>query len=203
MKIYWCPRTRASRVVWMLEELGRPYERVYVDIRAPGPRDPEFLAASPMGKVPALADGPVTVADSAAICLYLADRYASGTLAPAIDDPSRGRFLYWIMYAPGVFEPAMAEKFSGLPAKRQTHGWGDFPAMIATLEAGLAAGPWIMGDTFTAADVLLGSSVAFLRMFGGLPDSPVLSAYADRCVERPAYRRAMALDEQADAPAGT
>lgn len=195
MKLYWCPKTRAVRAVWMLEELGLPYERVLVDIRDESATpDAGFLAASPMGKVPALEDGEVRLAESAAICLYVADRYAGGRLAPALDDPDRGRFLYWMFYTPAVIEPAMSEKFSGAAGNRFSSGWGDFPTMIATLEAGLAEGPYILGERFSAADVLLGSSAVFMRTFGVLPESKTLEAYADRCLERPAYQKAIALD---------
>ena len=89
MKFYWCPKTRSSRVAWMLEETAVPYEREFIDIRSAEEKPAEFLAASPMGKVPAIADGEVRMAESAAICLYLADRYASGRLAPAIDADER------------------------------------------------------------------------------------------------------------------
>ena len=196
MKLYWCPKTRAVRAVWMLEELGEPYERVFIDIRDPErPQNEGFDLASPMGKVPALADGKVHLAESAAICLYVADRYASGQLAPALDDDDRGRFLYWMFFTPGVVEPAMSEKFSGAEANRFSHGWGDYDTTLATLESGLETGPWLLGERFTAADVMVGSSVVFLRQFGILPESPALHAYADRCLERPAYERAMALEE--------
>jgi glutathione S-transferase len=196
MKLYWCPRTRAVRVVWILEELGAEYERIPVDIRDPeGRRDPEFLATSPLGKVPALEDNGVQVADSAAICLYLADRYGAGRLAPATDDPDRGRFLFWMFFAPGAVEPAMAEKAGGWAPNRGAHGWGDFDAVIGALENGLSRHPWILGASFSAADVMLGSSVVFLRAFGMLPASPMLEAYADRCLARPGYQRALALDE--------
>lgn len=197
MKLYWCPRTRASRIVWMLGELGLQFDLLRVDIRDPEARDdPRFRAASPLGKVPALEDGPVTVADSAAICLYLADRYGAGELAPAIDDPRRGRFLYWMFYSPGTMEPAMAEQAGGWASNSGAHGWGDFDRMIRTLEQGLGAGPWLLGERFSAADVMVGSTAAFMRMFGLLPASPTIGAYVDRCCERPAWRAAQALDEQ-------
>ena len=195
MKLFWCPKTRASRALWMLEEAGVPYERVFVDIRDPSkPRDPDFAAASPMGKVPALSDGDARMADSAAICLYVADRYAPGRLAPRTDDPARGRFLYWMFFAPGAIEPAMMEKFTNQKVDRRSSGWGDFPTMIATFEKGLGAGPWIMGATFTAADVMLGSSAQFMKAFGILKDSAVLDAYVERCLARPAFQRALAAD---------
>jgi len=195
MKLYWCPRTRASRAVWMLEETGLDYERVLVDLRSPGySPPPDFLAASPMGKVPALEDGDARLADSAAICLYLADRYSPGVLAPAPDEPTRARFLYWMFFAPGSMEPAMAEKMGGWQPNRGAHGWGDFDTMTRTLETALADGPWLMGERFSAADVMVGSTAAFMKMFGILPDSECIGAYVERCLERPAYRRARELD---------
>lgn len=196
MKLYWCPRTRSSRIVWILEELGAEYELVPVNIRDPEARaEPGFRAASPMGKVPALDDGGIRVADSAAICLYLADRYGREQLAPPVDHPDRGAFLFWMFFAPGAIEPAMAEKAGGWTTNRGAHGWGDFDSMIATWEARLADRPWILGDTFSAADVMLGSSAVFLRTFGMLPPSPALNAYADRCLDRSAYRKALDLEQ--------
>ena len=202
MKLYWCPQTRSSRAVWMLEEAGVDYELVHVDITKPE-RTAEHLAASPMGKVPALEDGEVRMWDSAAICLYVADRYASGRLAPALDDPLRARFVHWLIYSAAMIEPAMFE--SGLrsvvPEEQQAEafhpgrlGWGSFARVIEVWEDGLGDGPFILGDEFSAADVMLGSSAVFLRMFGMLPESPVLEAYADRCMARPAFRKAQAAE---------
>lgn len=190
MKLFWAPQTRAQRVIWMLEEAGIDYEMERVQLGGPDLGD-EFLAASPMGKVPAIADGDVAMAESAAICLYVADRYCSGLLAPAIDDPLRGRYLYWTLYTPAVVEPAMSEKFNKVEANRQRSGWGDFELMIETWDNALDDRDWIVGDRFMAADVMLGSSAIFLRMFGMLPESRNLDAYADRCMERPAYERAL------------
>ena len=193
MKLYWAPQTRSTRALWMLEELGRDYELEEVAIRSPERQDSnEFRAASPMGKVPALVDGDAKLAESAAICLYLADRYASGHLAPALDDPQRGKFLYWLMYTPAVIEPAMSEKANDVAPNRGRSGWGDFDLMITTLEQGLGEQDWIQGD-FSAADVMLGSSVVFLRMFGMLPESAALNAYAERCLARPAYQKAIEI----------
>jgi len=197
MKLYWCPQTRSTRALWMLEEAGVAYEFERVDIQNPERRNTEeFLEASPMGKVPALVDGEVRMSESAAICLYVGDRYGPGMLAPAIDDPARGKFLYWLMYTPAVIEPSMSEKFNGVEPNRHRSGWGDFELMIETLERGIADRRWILGDTFTAADVMLGSSVVFMRMFDMLPASEVLSAYADRCLARPAYQRAIEINDK-------
>ena len=196
MKLFWSPQTRSTRALWILEEAGVDYERELVDIQDPKRENTaEFLEASPMGKVPALVDGDVSMSESAAICLYVADRYAPGTLAPAVDDARRGKFLYWLMYTPAVIEPSMSEKFNGVDTNRYRSGWGDFDLMIETLEGGIDGKNWILGDTFTAADVMLGSSVVFMRMFDMLPASEALEAYAERCLARPAYRRALELNE--------
>ena len=196
MKLFWSPQTRSARAVWLLEEAGVQYERVFVDIRSPDRQDSdEFLVASPMGKVPALIDGEVSMSESAAIALYVSDRYCSGSLAPAIDDDSRGKFLYWVMYTPAVIEPAMSEKFNKVEPNAVRSGWGSFDLMIETLESALRDKQWLLGDQFSAADVLVGSSVVFMRMFDMLTDSAVLNDYADRCLARPAYIRALALEE--------
>ena len=196
MELFWSPQTRSSRMVWMLEEAGVDYEIEPVDIRAAvRVVSDEFRLASPMGKVPALVDGDVLMSESAAICLYVADRYCSGELAPAIDDPARGKFLYWIMYTPAVIEPAMSEKVNEIEPNSVRSGWGSFDLMVQTLESALEGKTWLLGDQFSAADVMVGSSVAFLRMFEMLPDSEILNAYADRCLARPAYQKALSLEQ--------
>ncbi|HKJ17127.1 MAG TPA: glutathione S-transferase family protein [Xanthomonadales bacterium] len=195
IRLYWCPQTRAARALWLLEELGQPFEVAQIDIRDEASRsDPDFRKASPMGKVPAISDGEVHLSDSAAIALYLADRYPEAGLAPAVDSHLRGQYLYWMVFTPGVIEPSMAERFGGWEPKPAQHGWGSFDAMIETLTSGLETGPWLLGEKFSAADVIVGSSVNFLKMFGILPDSEILGAYVDRCLARPAYQRAMARE---------
>ena len=191
MKLFWAPQTRSTRAIWMLEETGVDYELELVDIRAADRQDSrEFLAASPMGKVPAIVDGDAAMSESAAICIYLADRYGKGNLAPAVDDAQRGKFLYWTLYTPAVIEPAMSERFNKIEPNRGRSGWGDFDFMIQTFDEGLADREWILGDRFSAADVMLGSSAVFLRMFDMLPDTKNIGHYADRCLARPAYQKA-------------
>lgn len=196
MQLYWSAQTRSSRLVWMAEEAGVDYQIVPIDIRKPDePRPPEFIKASPLGKVPALSDGNVHMAESAAMCLYLAERYAPGRLAPAPDDDQRGDFLFWLFYTPAVIEPAMTEHARELEPNHMQSGWGSFASMIEQWSARMADREWVLGSEFSAADVMLGSSATFLRMFGMLPeDATALSAYADRCLARPAYAKAMALE---------
>ncbi len=198
MKLFWCPQTRSQRALWLLEEAGVDYERVLIDIRNPSSlRDPDFAKASPMGKVPAIADGEAMLADSAAIAMYVADKYPNTGLAPATDDPARAAYYWWMVFTPGVIEPAMAEKFSGAEPNQMRNAWGSFDSMIATFENGIGEGPWLLGDKFSAADILCGSSACFLKQFDMLPDSKTLEAYAERCMARPAYQRAAELSAAA------
>jgi glutathione S-transferase len=195
MKLYWCPKTRAIRALWMLEELGVPYERVLIDIRDPAAKaDPAFRAVSPMGKVPALEDGMARLWDSGAICAYLADQYPNEGLAPPIGSADRGAYLQWLLYTNSVIEPAMGEKFSNAPASAAAHGWGSFELMLNVLRGALSRGPWILGERFSAADVLLGTSCHFMRQFKILENEPDLFGYVNRCMARPAFQRATALE---------
>jgi glutathione S-transferase len=191
MKLYWCPKTRAMRALWMLEEAGAPFERIHIDIRNPESKNnPEFRQASPHGKVPALVDGPVRINDSGAICAYVADAYPQAGLAPPIGDPKRGAYLQWLMFTNSNIEPAMMEKFSNLAPNASAHGWGDYASTMSSLREGVRAGPWILGERFSAADVMLGSAVYFLDLFKILGDEPLLKAYLDRCLARPALQKA-------------
>ncbi len=192
MRVFWAPQTRSQRIVWMLEEAGIDYEMEAVDIRGENREDTtEFLAASPMGKVPAIVDGDVAMSESAAICIYVADRYSMGTLAPAVEDPQRGKYLYWVLYTPAVVEPTMSEKIHQVETNRFSSGWGNFDLMIETWDNALEGREWILGDQFTAADVMLGSSAIFLGMFNMLPETRNIGAYGERCLARPSNQRAM------------
>ena len=185
---YWAPRTRSGRMFWLLEEISQPYQLQLVDIRSdPRPQIPEFDAASPLRKVPAIRDGAVTVADSAAIALYLGDRYASGTLAPAFDDPLRGEFLYWMFYVPSALEPAMIEKIAQLEPRPQVYAWGSFDRMIEAIEARLQGRDWLVGEAFTLADLMVCSGLQAMANFRLLELSETQSAYIKRCRARPAH----------------
>src|SRR5687768_18131455 len=109
-----------------------------------------------MGKVPVLVDGDAVVTESAAIALYLADRYASGRLAPALDDPRRGTYLRWTLFAPSVIEPGSMAKVAGWQFKPGQAGWGEHEAMMNAIEAAVSPGPFLLGDMFSIADVVFG-----------------------------------------------
>ncbi len=195
IRLYWSPQTRSARALWALEEVAQKYEVVPIHIRAEDRRDPKgFLAASPLAKVPALDDDGVMVADSAAIALYLAERYAPGALASKPNGPSRGAFLYWLFFTPSVIEPAMAEKFAKLEPNPTAYAWGSFDRMVTAMETRLEGREWVAADRFTMADLMLAGSIQFMSMFGVLEPSAVLKTYMDRCLARPAYARAMERD---------
>lgn len=195
MQIYWAPRTRSLRALWLLEEIGCPYERVLVDIRSGAQDEPTFRAINPMGKVPALADGEARVAESGAICAYLADRFPEAELAPSPGDPLRGRYLQWLFFAAGCLEPAFLQRAAGLELSPVTAGWSSAERVSEVLERALSGGPWILGERFTAADCLLGTDIAFgIQVMRALEPRPAFTAYVERCDARPARQRALAID---------
>ncbi len=195
MKLYWCQNTRAFRIAWLLEESGLKYERVAVDIRDEKSKDSAaFRAVSPLGKVPALEDGPARLCDSGAICIYVADQYPETHLGPPVGHPDRARFLQWVTYTNSVIEPSMAEKFAKLEPRPANYGWGSFDLMLSTLQSELSTKDWILGERFSAADVLLGTSASWLMQFGLHSGDDTIAAYVARCKARPAWQRAHAFD---------
>jgi glutathione S-transferase len=179
----------------MLEEAGCAYERVLINIYAGAQSDPAYRAINPMMKVPALTDGDACVAESAAICAFVAERVPQAGLAPPVGDPVRGRYLHWLFFAAGCIEPAFAQKMTGLTINPVAAGWGDFDRVVGTLETGLTPGPWILGEEFSAADVMLGSDIHFgVNLLKVIEPRPVFVAYLERCAARPAFQRAQAID---------
>jgi glutathione S-transferase len=191
MQLYWSPRSRSFAALWLLEETGQPYERVLTDISTGAQRNIEYLAINPMGKVPALKDGEVALAESAAILAYVAERYPEARLTPPIGDPKRARFLYWLFFVPGCIEPAMVQIATKLEMSSVAAGWGDAKRVFDVLDTALANGPWILGENFSAADVALGAALNFsVRLFKMVPSRASFDAYLARCVARPAFQRA-------------
>jgi glutathione S-transferase len=195
MKLYWSRNTRAFRIAWLLEESGLTYERITIDIRDENAKNgPAFRAVSPLGKVPALEDGPARLSDSGAICIYVADQYPETHLGPPVGHPDRARFLQWVTYTNSVIEPSMAEKFAKLEPRPSSYGWGSFDLMLSTLQSELSKKEWILGERFSAADVLLGTSTSWLMQFGLHSGDDAIAAYVARCKARPAWQRAHAFD---------
>jgi glutathione S-transferase len=194
MQLYWSPRTRSFTALWLMEETGQPYERVLTDISTGAQKTPDYLAINPMGKVPALKDGDATLAEAAAICAYVAERYPEAKLAPPLGDPQRAKYLYWLFFMPGCIEPAMMQIATKIEISPVSAGWGDATRVFDVLDNALTKGPWILGENFSAADVAIGAALNFsVRLFKMVPARPSFDAYIARCTARPAFQRAQKI----------
>jgi glutathione S-transferase len=201
MKLYHAPQTRSVRPRWLLEEIGAPYELVTLDMSKGEHKSAEYLQIHPHGAVPALVDGEVRIFESAAICLYLADKFPDKHLAPAVGTAARAYYYQWVLYTMATLEPPVVEVFMhtvALPEAQRSapaaeNGRAKFAACAAVLTQALAGRPYILGEEFSAADVMVGSTMAWCQMMGLLNGYPVLEAYAQRCAARPALQRAQAM----------
>jgi glutathione S-transferase len=194
--LYHHPYSRAAGTVWMLEEVGVEYELRFVDIMTGAHKAPAIIELNPMGKVPILVDGETVVTESAAIGIYLADRYASGRLAPALDDPARGTFLRWSFFSPSVIEPGAMARMAGWDVKASQAGWGTHDAMVAAMESALARGPFLLGEKFSMADVIFGGTLSYMLTVKMLEPTSAFTGYAERLNARPALQRAEARNAE-------
>jgi glutathione S-transferase len=193
--LYHSPASRAFTAYWMLEELGVPFDVQTVDIRKGQQKHPEYLKLNPAGKVPTVTDGQAVISENPAICIYLADRYGYGRLAPRIEDPRRGEYLKWMVYSTAAVEPVRALHSAGmaLPPARQGEygpGFGDFEDVIRVLRTTLDGRRYFLGGEFSAVDVMLGSVISVSLYNGELPKDPVFEDYNARLTCREAYQRA-------------
>ena len=190
------PKTRSTRFIFLLEELGAPYQIKRVTMRrsdGTGTVDP--VNPHPHGKVPVIADDGVIVFESPAITLYLTDRFPQKHLGPQVGEPGRGTYLSWLSYYTGVLEPAFMSKFMQVEVPRGTAGWVAVEEAMAAVMQLLSHGPYLLGEHFSAVDVLYGTTFAMFGQSPLLPKSAVLDAYVQRVVSRPAFARAQALDD--------
>ncbi len=185
--------SRSSSVHWLLEEIGEPFELHLVP--PGGTRAPEYLAVNPMGKVPTLRHGKVFITEAPAICLYLADAFPKAGLAPAVGEPGRGPYLQWMVFSTACLEPALIDAMLQRPAgPPNALGWGSLEQTLATLETTLAAGPYLLGERFSAADVMIGSELIWGMAIGQIDKRDAFTAYSERLQARPAQAKAMAKD---------
>ena len=191
--LYHRPNTRSTRFIFLLEELAAPYEIRLVTTRtrdgggAVDPANPH-----PHGKVPAISDDGVVVFESAAIALYLTDKFPQSRIGPLPGEPGRGAYLSWLAHYAGQFEPAFVSKLMGWQVPRGTAGWVAADELMPVLIARLTEGPYLTGERFSAVDVLYATSFALFAKSPLLPKSRVIEEYVQRVVARPAFARAMA-----------
>ena len=194
LTFFHAPQTRSGGVLILLEELGASYTLHLLNMKAGEQRQPAYLAVNPMGKVPALMHGDALVTEQVAVYLYLADLYPQAGLTPAIGDPLRGPFLRWLAFYGSSFEPALVDKSQGHAPPPAMAPYGDYDTTLKTLSDQLARGPYLLGERFTAADVLWGTALAWTTMFKLVPETRVIKAYIERVNARPAFVRAKAKD---------
>lgn len=193
--LYHAPGTRSFRVLWMLEELGVPYELQMLDLEQQEQKSAPFLELNPMGKVPTLVDGTTKLTESAAICAWLADRFPEKGLAPAMDATARPDYLRWMFFAPGCVEPAFTEKLNNYATDPRQAAWGSFDDVIATIGPAVDQGRYLLGKAFCAADIMVGSVVRW-GVFAGLVSDPALLGYNERLGKRSAHQLACEIDSE-------
>ena len=198
LTLYHAAPSRSSIVRWMLEEIGEPYDIHLLSLSKGDNRAPDYLGVNPMGKVPALRHGDVIITEASAICTYLADEFPRARLNVPVGDPRRGPYLKWLFFGPSCIEPAMMDR--AFPrreeARRGALGYGDFDTVMNVVAQAVSGGPYILGDQFTAADVVIGSGLRFGMMFKLLPERAEFTAYTARLAQRPALQRVEAKDKE-------
>ena len=193
--LFHAPNSRSGAARILLAELGAPYDLHVLNLKKNEQRAPAYLAVNPMGKVPAIRHGDALVTEQPAVFIYLADLFPQAGLAPVLGDPLRGPYLRWLAFYGSSFEPAITDlAMKREPTPPMMCPYGGFDTMLATLTAQLRAGPYLLGERFSAADVLWGISLGWATMFKLVPELPEIMTYIDRVSSRPAARRAVEAD---------
>lgn len=196
LTLFHCPNSRSSSFLWLLEELGAPYDIKIVTIRhgdGTGAADP--ANPHPHGKVPAIVHNGLPMFEQTAIALYLTDSFPQNEIGPLHGDPRRPMYLTWLAYYSGVMEPAFTSKFLKVEVPRGSAGWVDVSEAMAFVNRTLEANDYLLGDKFSAADILYAGTFHLFSKSPYLEMTPRLQAYIDRCVARPAFARGAARDK--------
>jgi glutathione S-transferase len=195
---YHAPQTRSFTIRWLFEELGSPpHELKVLNMKKGEHKSPEYLAINPMGKVPAIVHGDTPVTETAAIALYLADLFPDAGLAPSIGDTARGTYLRWIIFNQAAVEPAVTDfSLKRPPGPAAMLSYGSYDQTMDALAGALAKGPYLLGERFSAADVIVGSGVRWMSIFKLLPERPEFASYVEHITSRPAFIRAAAKDAE-------
>ncbi len=198
LTLYHAAPSRSSVTRWMLEEIGEPYDIKLLHLAEGDQQKPDYLAINPMGKVPTLQHGDIVITETAAICTYLADAFPKAGLSVPIGDPRRGVYLKWLFFGPGCLEPAVIDRAA--PRKEEPRramlGYGDFDTVMNVLAKAVEKGPWLLGEQFTAADVVIGANIRWGMIFKLLPERKEFLDYAARIAARPAAQRTEQKDKE-------
>jgi glutathione S-transferase len=195
--LFHSPQTRSSASLTLLEELGAPYELHVLNMKAAEQRQSAYLAINPLGKVPAIRHGEALVTEQVAIFLFLSDLFPRSSLAPSIGDPLRGPYLRWMVYYAACYEPALVDRaMKREPAPPAMSPYGDFDTMLGALVKRLASSSYLLGNTFSAADLLWGMALQWGTMFKIVPENPVITDYVKRVTTRPSVVKVAAMDAE-------
>ena len=207
--VFGTPMTRSLRAVWALEEAGADYSYQRIDLRAGEGRKPDFLAINPGGKVPVIKieseDGEQTVPESAAIVTWVGEHFPESNLLPPPTDSARNQYFRWIVFAVAELEQplwTMSKHTFAIPEKHRvpqvvdTAQW-EWKVAMRLLETGLGTKPWILGDNFSGADIMLAHTLKWGTAKAGALDSVVLTEYMDRAFARDACQAAIAREKVA------
>ena len=195
--LFHSPNSRSTGARILLEELQAEHDLHVLNLKAKQQREPAYLAINAMGKVPALLHGSTLVTEQPAVYMYLAELYPERGLSPAVGDPLRGPYLRWMVFYGSCFEPAIIDKSMNRDSGSYTTSpYGDYDAVISAVESQLKKGPWLLGEHYTAADILWGSALGWISAFRLIPETASLRAYLERFQNRSAVQRTLALDAQ-------
>ncbi len=195
--LFHSPQTRSSGALALLEELNAPYKLHSLNMKAGEQRQEAYLAVNPMGKVPAILHGGSLISEQVAIGIYLADLFPEAGITPAIGEPLRGPYLRWYVFYASCFEPALVDKaLKREPGPVSMVPYGDWATTLSTLTAQLRKGPWLLGDKFTAPDVLWGTALTWMTGFGLIEASPPIESYIARWNARPSVKRVAQIDAE-------
>lgn len=197
LTLYYAPQSRALGALALMEELGADFELKVLDLKSGEQRESAYLAINPLGKVPAIVHDGVLVTEQPAVYQYLAELYPEAGLSPAPGTPQRGAYLRWLAFYGSSFEPALLDKaLQRPPASPSLVPYSDYDSTIMVLNDQLAKGPYLLGDTVTAADILWGIALSWTVAFKMVPDTPAIRAYINRIDARSAVQRARAREAE-------
>jgi len=195
--LYHCPHSRSTSVITLLEELKAPYQLHVMNMKKGENREAAYLSVNPMGKVPAIRHDDAIVTEQVAIYPYLADLFPEAKLAPPIGDPQRGPYLRWMAFYGSCFEPALVDRWLKREVEdKKTTGYGNFDDVFNTLVGQLSKGPYMLGEQFTALDVLWGGALGWMTAFDLLPKRQEITDYVARVQSRPAAVEVQRRDDE-------
>ena len=194
LTLYYAPRSRSFSALWLLEELGEEYRLESFNIETARHKKADYLALNPMGKVPLVVDGDTPISELGAIAIYLSDCYPRAQLSPLIEDPQRPAYLRWTFFSSAIMEPAFSQKMFKWEIPAKSVAWGSFDQMLEIVTKAITESTWLLGDSFSSADILVGSNLRVGQMLGIIPKEGPIEDYISRLEKRDGFVRAATIE---------